>query len=71
VSADNIAMALGGRTVGASWIASAQPTTIATPVSLSLRDADDGKVLVHCHAGCRQEHVIAALCSRGMWAVGR
>ena len=36
--------------------------------SLSIRDADDGKVLVRCHAGCDQERVIAALRGRGLWA---
>ena len=35
--------------------------------SLSIRDADDGKVLVRCHAGCEQEQVIAALRSLGLW----
>ena len=35
--------------------------------SLSIRDADDGKLLVHCHAGCNQESVIAALRARGLW----
>ena len=35
--------------------------------SLSITDAKDGKVLVHCHAGCDQEHVIAALRTRGLW----
>ncbi|MGH7186942.1 MAG: DUF7146 domain-containing protein, partial [Pseudomonadota bacterium] len=35
--------------------------------SLSIRDADDGKVLVRCHAGCDQGRVIAALRSRGLW----
>ena len=35
--------------------------------SLSIRDADDGKVLVRCHAGCDQERVIAALWSRELW----
>src|SRR5262249_3850557 len=35
--------------------------------SLSIRDADDGKVLVRCHAGCNQESVIAALRERGLW----
>ena len=35
--------------------------------SLSIRDADDGKVLVRCHAGCDQARVIAALRSRGLW----
>jgi putative DNA primase/helicase len=35
--------------------------------SLSIRDADGGKVLVRCHAGCDQGRVIAALRSRGLW----
>jgi putative DNA primase/helicase len=35
--------------------------------SLSIRDADDGKVLVCCHAGCDQERVIVTLRSRGLW----
>src|SRR5262245_32304567 len=39
----------------------------STP-SLSIRDADGGKVLVRCHAGCNQKRVIAALRSRGLWA---
>ena len=38
--------------------------------SLSIRDADDGKVLVRCHAGCDQERVIAALRGLGLWADG-
>jgi hypothetical protein len=36
--------------------------------SLTIQDAGDGKVLVHCHAGCAQERVIAALRRRGLWA---
>jgi hypothetical protein len=35
--------------------------------SLSIRNANGGKVLVHCHAGCDQERVTAALRSRGLW----
>ena len=35
--------------------------------SLSLRDADDGRVLVHCHAGCSQSDVIDKLKGRGLW----
>jgi DNA primase len=34
--------------------------------SLSIREAD-GKILLHCHAGCSQGDVIAALESRGLW----
>jgi hypothetical protein len=29
--------------------------------SLSLREADNGRVLLHCHAGCSAESVVAAL----------
>lgn len=29
--------------------------------SLSLREGDDGRVLLHCHAGCTTEAVVAAL----------
>jgi putative DNA primase/helicase len=39
--------------------------------SLSIRDADDGKVLVRCHAGCDQGRVITALRSRGLWGENR
>lgn len=27
----------------------------------------DGKTMIHCHAGCRQEDLIAALSARGLW----
>lgn len=35
--------------------------------SLSIQGADNGAVLVRCHAGCDQSRVIAALRSRGLW----
>jgi putative DNA primase/helicase len=35
--------------------------------SLSVHDANNGKVLVRCHAGCTQKRVIAAIRSRGLW----
>jgi 5S rRNA maturation endonuclease (ribonuclease M5) len=34
--------------------------------SLSIREKD-GKVLVHCHAGCSQDAVLATLNARGLW----
>jgi hypothetical protein len=34
--------------------------------SLSIRE-NDGKVLVHCHAGCSQDAVLAALKDCGLW----
>jgi putative DNA primase/helicase len=64
--AKTIAMALGGRKAGGGWIARCPAHDDREP-SLSIRDADDSKVLVRCHAGCDQERVIAALRLRGLW----
>jgi hypothetical protein len=66
MSAETIATALGGRKAGSGWMARC-PTHDDREPSLSIRDADDGKVLVRCHAGCDQELVIATLRSRGLW----
>jgi len=66
MTAQTIAKALGGRKVGGAWMARC-PTHDDREPSLSIRDADDGKVLVRCHAGCDQERVIATLRSRGLW----
>ena len=65
-TAEVIARALGGRKAGAAWIARCPAHDDRTP-SLSIRDTDDGKVLVRCHAGCRQEQVVLVLRSRGLW----
>jgi hypothetical protein len=35
--------------------------------SLSVRDTQNGKVLAHCHSGCSQEAVIAALQNLSLW----
>ena len=35
--------------------------------SLSITDGDDGRPLVHCHAGCEQSAVIEALRAKGLW----
>ena len=67
MNAETIARALGGRQTGGTWTARCPAHDDRTP-SLSIRDADGGKVLVHCHAGCDQERVIAALRGRGLWA---
>ena len=39
--------------------------------SLSATEADDGKALVKCHAGCSQDAVIAALVDLGLWPAQR
>jgi putative DNA primase/helicase len=64
--AETIAAALGGRKAGGAWMARCPAYDDRKP-SLSIRDGDDGRVLVCCHAGCEQERVIAALRSRGLW----
>ena len=66
MTAETIAKALGGRKAGGTWMARCPVHDDRDP-SLSLRDADDGKVLVRCHAGCPQEAVVATLKARGLW----
>ncbi len=66
MKAETIAKALGGRKAGGGWMARCPAHDDREP-SLSIRDADNGKVLVRCHAGCDQEGVIADLRSRGLW----
>jgi putative DNA primase/helicase len=66
MNAETIAKALGGRKAGGGWAARCPAHDDRTP-SLSIRDADDGKVLIRCHAGCGQEQVILTLRSRGLW----
>src|SRR5215207_10129403 len=65
-SAKMIAHSLGGKQAGCAWTACCPAHDDRQP-SLSISDAPDGKVLVHCHAGCEQHQVIAALRSRGLW----
>ena len=67
MTAETIANALGARKAGGGWTARCPAHDDRTP-SLSICEADDGKVLVRCHAGCHQERVIAALRGRGLWA---
>lgn len=69
MSAEAIAKAFGGRRVGAGWSARCPSHDDQSP-SLSLRDSGDGKVLVHCHAGCTQGSVITVLKQRGLWPNG-
>ena len=67
MTAETIARVLGGRKAGRGWTARCPAHDDHTP-SLSIRDAEDNKVLVRCHAGCNQERVITALRTRGLWA---
>ena len=67
MTAETIAKALGGRKAGSGWMARCPAHEDREP-SLSIADAGDSKVLVRCHAGCDQQHVIAALKARGIWS---
>ena len=67
MTAETVAKALGGRKAGSAWIARCPAHQDREP-SLSITDADDGKVLVRCHAGCDQHRVIASLKARGIWS---
>ena len=67
--AQTIAVALAGHRAGNCWMARCPAHDDSTP-SLSIRETRDGKLLVHCHAGCEQTAVIAALQERGLWAPG-
>jgi hypothetical protein len=67
LSARQIANALPkGRKSGSGYVACCPAHEDKTP-SLSLRDADDGTVLVYCFVGCSQRAVIDALRQRGLW----
>ena len=66
MTAEVIAKALGGRKAGGGWAARCPAHDDRTP-SLSISDADDGKVLLHCFAGCDRERVIATLRGLGLW----
>ena len=68
VSAETLARALRGRKTGSGWMARCRAHDDREP-SLAIRESSDGKVLVHCHAGCGQDRVIEALRSRGLWTV--
>lgn len=54
MTAETIAKALGGRKAGGGWTARCPAHDDKTP-SLSIRDADGGKVLIRCHTGCDRE----------------
>jgi len=65
MNAEKIARHLHGRKMPSGWIARCPAHDDRNP-SLGLRDRD-GKVLVHCYAGCPQRAVVEALQVRGLW----
>jgi hypothetical protein len=69
MTAREIAIALGGRRASNGWLARCPAHEDGTP-SFSISASREGKVLVHCHAGCQQRDVVAALRDRGLWDGG-
>lgn len=50
----------GVRRSGSGYVALCEAHQDANP-SLSIREGDDGRVLVHCHSGCSTENLLSAL----------
>jgi putative DNA primase/helicase len=69
MDAAEIARQLHGRKMPSGWIARCPAHEDRNP-SLSLKDGEDGRILVHCHAGCEQDAVVGALKARGLWPEG-
>jgi putative DNA primase/helicase len=65
MTADAIARRLQARRSGSTWMAKCPAHDDRSP-SLAIRESK-GKALVHCHAGCKQCDVIAALKALGLW----
>jgi len=64
-NAREIARALNGKNSGNSWICCCPAHDDNSP-SLSIRDGDGGRLLLHCHVGCSFAEVLAALKNLGL-----
>jgi hypothetical protein len=70
LDAEGIATALGGAQLsGDGWKARCPSHADENP-SLSISEGKNGRVLLHCHAGCSQSEVIAALVALDLWSNG-
>ena len=65
-SAEELTRALDGRWYGSYGQARCPAHDDRNP-SLTVRDGEDGKVLVFCNAGCSQYDVVVALKDRNLW----
>jgi 5S rRNA maturation endonuclease (ribonuclease M5) len=65
MKAAEISQHLHGHKAGAGYMARCPAHDDKNP-SLSVKD-EDGKILVHCHAGCEQAAVIDALKAQSLW----
>jgi putative DNA primase/helicase len=69
MSIETLIQALEGRRSGSAWMARCPAHDDHNP-SLSIRETN-GKILVHCHAGCSQNIVLEVLRERGLWQSAR
>lgn len=60
MDAQTFAESLEGKRTGSGWVARCPGHGDKTP-SLSIREAEDGKVLIKCHAGCCPEQVLGSI----------
>ena len=67
MNAQQIAKGLGKFNSTAGGFVAPCPAHDDKNPSLSITDGKDGKVLIHCHAGCDQQAVIDALKGRNLW----
>jgi phage/plasmid primase-like uncharacterized protein len=68
--AEILAQSLGAtHCSGGTWLACCVAHEDGTP-SLAIREGRSGRVLLHCHAGCEQADVLAALAERRLWPIG-
>ena len=65
ITAAELAQRLDGKRSGAGWMAKCPAHDDHNP-SLRISDGRDGFALVHCHGGCTQEAVLAALAAMGI-----
>lgn len=65
-TAIRIVQALGGKKIAGGFTARCPAHEDRSP-SLSIKETKEGRVLVHCHAGCPQDAVINALRGLGVW----
>ncbi|CAB4144152.1 Archaeal primase DnaG/twinkle, TOPRIM domain [uncultured Caudovirales phage] len=67
LTTESIARHLGGASKsGDNWSCRC-PAHEDKRASLSIKEESNGKLLVHCHAGCAQADVVAELKARGLW----
>lgn len=66
-TAESIARHLGGATKSGNEWSCRCPAHDDKRASLSITEKQDGKLLVHCHAGCDQAVVVGELKAHGIW----